>query len=173
VFQGRKLICVVKDCRLTTPGEISPNPGTSPPRVPPRTGGAVAKAQFNNVEDVLAAVPMDLLPPTRQDWFDKDLNKRFAQAFIAAFRDKPAVCRLTIAQVVPPGAGGRSFLVISQPFPLGSTKLTIEMLLPVEDPRLPALKPGLTCTVSGLINPGSWGPSGLSVSFHEAPIVLR
>lgn len=156
-------------------GKVAANSATAePPLLPPANGNPVppAKAKYNSLEEVLAAVPLNVLPETPADWRDRETNKRFADAFKAAFNDKWATCRLTISQFIPAGPKSTSALAITERYPVGKTKVMFMLHLALDDPHLADITPGTMWTVSGLLDAASWNPPGLMLSFHHGTITL-
>lgn len=162
-FTNTELYCFVTDCRIA-----SSIPGAAPgsrrwiPAVPPREGG---NAAVSTLQDLAAAVPIDLMPKTPDEWRDREASRPFAEAFQKAFRGKIILCRFTIARTFP--LANSTTLLSSARIAVGSNYFSVQTYLPTSDPRIAGVQIGTACAISGQISGFNWGPGGMGISIHN------
>ena len=171
-FTGTELYCFVTECRLAVPAAIAQERGkaappvvAAPPALPP-SRGPDGKSDFNSLEDLAAAVPLELMPQSRQEWRERDARKQFVDAYIKAFLRKTVTCRITITKISQLQDGSATWLT-SQSVPVGSNHLNIDLFISSSDPGLSQLQVGTTCLVSGTINGTATGQDRLGVSIRQ------
>jgi hypothetical protein len=171
LFNNAQLYCSLTNCRLLGPGVAQntvANGGSGGAPQPGRGAGATGKANYASLDEVLAAVPVDAVPQSTEEWKDRTIGRRFADAFTAAFGNKAIRCEINIGKVSH-FKGISKTAIHSEKYSVGSTNLTLVMFLQDGDPRLEKLTTGTHCSVSGHIHGQGWGPGGLTMTI-DSPV---
>jgi hypothetical protein len=165
-FNGTRLYCLLTNCRPFVPGQ-PPRSVASQRRAPgwkpalPLT--ADEKADFNSVQEVLDAIPLDLMPRTAKEWLNKSASKQFGTAYSNAFSGKSFRCQVIIAKIekVPQTSMMR---ISSVKFPISGTQFNFILFMPDTDPQFALLRVGSPSILSGRAGGANWGVNGLTMN---------
>lgn len=173
-----ELFLYLVNCRVVTHEQMAAaarkaaQPQTLSAAPPPSPRPAVvagAKTEYASLEEVLAAVPLDQMPKTNEEWRDRNSGSQFGHAFHDAFMSKTVTCRITVERV---DTRLRDTTDLRSPrYPVGPTHIDLNFRVPVGDPLLAGMQAGQTCTVRGKVAGLGWGPSALGITLTQCEIV--
>lgn len=157
---GLQMFVFLEDCRVLRAGEKAPSP----------VGGGTIRNAYSSVEEVIAALPMAILPRNDDEWADREKLTAFSKETFRRIADKRGTVTVTIQSI---DMDPKRPTLKSVPIKVGSTSLIFSMAFEGNAVALADVKGGQTCTVTGeFMGPGC-GSSGIFMWLHNCRMVSQ